>query len=408
MMRWVVWGCMGSALAAGCMADGAPSPHTGEISDSAGVRVVHHTSEEDLAVVRPATVLTVGPETAGAPAEFGAIVDVAVRSDTLFVLDGMAQSVSVFGPDGHFLRTIGSPGDGPGELSRFAASLLSVEDELWIADWGHGRIHRYGPEDEVLPSIAIPAGGTRSWWRVGGDGQMYARTLRRLVNDNGAWAGDDRLVRATDDGALDTIFRFEYGETDIGAPGRPALPLVVNAPMWAVLTDGSIVTTDLESNRLSMLDERGTLRQLITAESWVRHPPSPEDADALVSLLGDKLVALGGSRSTLEQLEVTGPHALPALTALMPTPEGGVMVQRMGAARSAHPRVLNAPDPPAGWGGPRWDMLSPNGARLAIIELEPRTRLLRITEARMVGVQHDPLGREQVVVWERPVPVERP
>lgn len=400
------WAWLPALLLAACSTAPSGSPASGVVTDSAGVRLVQHAGIQP-AVSAPTLRLSIDPATSGDRAEFGAVMDVALRADTVFVLDGMAQSISVFDPGGQFVRAIGAAGDGPGELSRLATSLIVSEREVWVADWGRGTMHRFGPQDEVLPTVPIPAGGTRSWWRLGADDRLYARTLRRLVDD-GAWAGDDRLVRADPDGALDTIYSFSYDETDLGGPGRPALPVVVNAPMWAILADGSIATTNLESGHVTLLDSTGIVRHVVRSEAWTRRVASSDDIEALRTLLGDKLVALGGTRSTLDQLDVADPEYLPAITALLSTPEGSVMVQRMGPAAWAHPRVLNTPDPPAGWGGTTWDVIGPNGAWAGVVRLPPRVRLLRIADGRLVGVRHDELGQERVVVFDWPDTAQTP
>jgi len=54
--------------------------------------------------------------------------------DRIYVLDGQAQEIRVFAPDGDFLRTIGGKGDGPGELSDAAGLNLGPEGRLWVWD----------------------------------------------------------------------------------------------------------------------------------------------------------------------------------------------------------------------------------------------------------------------------------
>ena len=392
------------AIAAGaCDSMSSAKPGSeGEVRDSAGVTIVRHaaTIADPVTSWRADVSTTVDASTAGADGEFGYVADVALAGDTLYVLDVFARSVSVFGPEGALARRIGGPGDGPGELSRFTTSLLLADDTLTVADWGHGRLHHFRPDGSFLGATLFEGGGARSWWRRAPGGEVYARNLTRYVDDESAWRGRDVLVRAARDGsAADTVFRFTYPESDLGGPGRPSLPLVVNAPTWAVLGDGTIVWTTLSTARVYLHGSGGAgPERIIESGDWRRRPPSLEDQSTLLQLMGDRLVSLGGSRSIVDQLGAQQPELLPAITSVRAGPDGTIWVQRMGSVEAVHPMMLNTPDPPDAWGGPLWDVFDPEGRRVASMDLGPRFRPTRIEADRIVGVRRDELGRETVVV----------
>jgi 6-bladed beta-propeller len=75
----------------------------------------------------------------------GFVIDVTMSPDgsEIFVLDGGAFNVSVFGADGRYLYSIGGPGDGPGEFRIPEAVLLVSPDRLVVTD-RFERIHRFG------------------------------------------------------------------------------------------------------------------------------------------------------------------------------------------------------------------------------------------------------------------------
>ncbi|HSM09158.1 MAG TPA: 6-bladed beta-propeller [Gemmatimonadota bacterium] len=74
------------------------------------------------------------------PELFGQVSAVLLgREGDLYVLDGQASEVRVFGPDGTFRRTLGRAGQGPGELNRPAGMALDSEGRLWIMNWGNAR-----------------------------------------------------------------------------------------------------------------------------------------------------------------------------------------------------------------------------------------------------------------------------
>ena len=379
-----------------------PEPGVGTVRDSAGITIVGHPAESETPVPRWSVVrdFRVDATTAGDDAAFGYVADVALAGDTLYVLDATAQSVSVFGADGRILRRIGGPGEGPGELSRFSTSLMLASDTVTVADWGHGRLHHFHANGAFLSSDPFGASGVRSWWRRTESGETLVRTLQRYVDEDDAWRGRDRLLRWRGGGhAVDTLLTFTYREVDLGGPGRPTLPLLVNAPTWAALSDGTIAWTSLEEGRIRLQrpgEARPTL--VIEAEEWRPRAPTADDVSALMRLMGDRLVSLGGSRSVVEQLGAVPPERLPIVTTVRAGAEGTLWVQRMGAVTDAHPMMLNTPDPPSAWGGAIWDVFDPEGRRLAIVDLGPRFRVTRITDRRIVGVRWDELGRETVEV----------
>lgn len=409
---------MTTVLVLGGCGEHASSGHRGwegQVRDSAGVTVVENVGASSVGQgpfrVREVAVVG-GADDLDGP-DLGYVVDVTLDGDTLYVLDAFAQTVSVWGPSGRHLRNVGGPGEGPGELSRFTSSVLLEDDTVLVADWGRGRVHRFLRDGTFLDAPLTSSFEGRSWWRRAGDGRLYARTLSRYVDDHSTWRGDDLLVRPTfgdhregrGDGpgtvvATDTAFRFDYPETDVGGPGRPVLPLVVNAPAWEVLPDGCLAWTTLALDELRIHGVDGRLQRVVRSRTWAPRPPTGSEESALNELMGDKLVSLGGSREAVDQIGAVLPRVLPTLTSVRSGPDSTIWVQRMGRGEDVHAQALNTPDPPAGWGGGRWDVLDAEGRLLGGVDLGRRVRVTRITEDRIVGVRWDELGREAVVVWE--------
>lgn len=92
-------------------------------------------------------------------AGFSRIGSVHLADDgTLWVLETQALEVRVFGPGGERLRSIGGPGDGPGEFRRpWTFGLLG--DTLWVRDTGTGRISWFGPDGSLVletPLTTLP------------------------------------------------------------------------------------------------------------------------------------------------------------------------------------------------------------------------------------------------------------
>jgi hypothetical protein len=66
----------------------------------------------------------------------------------LYVLDDQSQQIHIFGPDGAWVRTVGTMGTGPGEFERAAAVDLSRTGEIWVMEMQKGQL-------SILDSMGI-------------------------------------------------------------------------------------------------------------------------------------------------------------------------------------------------------------------------------------------------------------
>jgi hypothetical protein len=92
--------------------------------------------------------------------EFGRVTGVVAGADgALYVADALAREVRVFSAEGAAVRSIGRPGDGPGEFASIQ-SLGMLGDTLAVLDPFNGRISLFSTDGEWL--------GQRPYARVGG------------------------------------------------------------------------------------------------------------------------------------------------------------------------------------------------------------------------------------------------
>lgn len=91
---------------------------------------------------------------------FGWITDVELGPDGLiYVLDAQASNVRVFEDTGRFVRTIGGPGSGPGELRSPYSLRIDADGTLWIAEEANRRYSRFTLEGENIGTLAAPIRG---------------------------------------------------------------------------------------------------------------------------------------------------------------------------------------------------------------------------------------------------------
>lgn len=90
----------------------------------------------------------------------GEIYDVAVRSDgRIYVADGQAGHVKVFGPEGTLRDSIGRRGGGPGEFRRGPTQVtLARGDSLYVLDAYAREVSVFGPNHEFVRGFSISGG----------------------------------------------------------------------------------------------------------------------------------------------------------------------------------------------------------------------------------------------------------
>jgi len=71
----------------------------------------------------------------------------------LYVTDQRGNRVQVFDLDGKFLRSIGSPGTGPGQFDQPEDLAFDKDGNLWVADGDNHRVQVLTPEGKFLREI---------------------------------------------------------------------------------------------------------------------------------------------------------------------------------------------------------------------------------------------------------------
>ncbi len=131
----------------------------GTVEEIDGVQVVKNPKEplygEDVFVLEEE--LTIGEVEGREEYMFQQIYNLVVAENgDIYILDYKAQHVKVFDRDGQYLRTIGRPGQGPGEL--FLARILVLTTRGEVAIQNINNISYFSREGEFLRSTPLTKG----------------------------------------------------------------------------------------------------------------------------------------------------------------------------------------------------------------------------------------------------------
>ncbi len=149
--------------------------------------------------------------------QFGSIRRVAFDgAGQLYVFDEQAQYIFVVGPGGELRRTLGGPGEGPGEL-RIPAGLAVMRDgRVVILDIGYPGYHLFKADGEYERRVGLPVSGRRM-----------------MQTDYFPYPGGDAVVSAV--GSRPLFIRFFDEGGDQSHTSRPVERLILT---------GEVVTKD--------------------------------------------------------------------------------------------------------------------------------------------------------------------
>lgn len=107
--------------------------------------------------------LRIGRVEGDGPDVFGRIRNVfADSAGRIWAMDSQARALHLFDASGEFVRTIGRPGEGPGEVATNSCAYAGPAGEIWIE--GGGRWQRFDTTGVLLGSIPMTRNCARSLW----------------------------------------------------------------------------------------------------------------------------------------------------------------------------------------------------------------------------------------------------
>jgi len=288
--------------------------------------------------------LRIGTLEGTGPDLFGQIDALEVdRDGRIWVLEGQAQELRVFGRDGRWLRTIGRKGGGPGELAQAIGMAWGPDGNLRVIDPQNNRISVIDTAGTFVRSHYMLGGFVFMPWPGGFDtaGVFYNYTPDLQ-------ASDFQLLLVRYDSTLkpiDSIRTPRYpgaenffelrtpqgGRMRSGVPFSPALEwrLTSAGDFWAALTG------PYELLRLGRAGD--TLRVVKMAFEPI--PVTSEDVDSAVA--GLKWFTSQGGKVDRSRI----PSTKPALSSVYVADDGYLWVQLTTRDRMDRGRLFDVLDP---------------------------------------------------------------
>ena len=209
-------GALSTAFLAGCGGD-SPSLRTSTtVLDSADVEIV--TSDPagtgDHCTLGNEPTLSIGAKEGkegDAPHLFHQVRAAGRLSDgSVAVVDGSSREIRVFGTTGEHLRTMGGPGEGPGEFRGPWLLWVLPGDTLWVGDYLPWRFNVFSPDGVFSRSVTPDDFSLHTLTPPGGvlDDGISVNVTQSLDGTGGGFAAPINylvIAHGPDEAVLDTI-----------------------------------------------------------------------------------------------------------------------------------------------------------------------------------------------------------
>ncbi len=376
----------------------------GTQTDSAGVAIITNPSEGLWAPGDAWTVeevLSIGSVEGDVVYQFGTIAGVDVDpAGNVYVADQQAQDVRVYDPNGRYLRTLGGPGSGPGEMGRGITGVFVVGDEILVPDLGNQRIDRFDLEGAPLASQRLDlAQGIPLRWDAFSGGRLIVQKRALNIGDSTATPHGDPILTLTAEGEEpDTVAVLPIGQSFQVTGGRARIRQFEPEPIWDADPDGRILTGMNDAWRFEVWAADGSLSRVITRPSE-RKPVTERDKQVFKDAIADLARQQGAPPQAVEALlqQMEFADYFPTFVTIALGPNGSVWVQnfRSGDELAGEGETFDVQD----MGSTDWGVFDAEGRYLGIVTFPGRYQPIRAMGDRFYGVARDELDVQSLKVY---------
>ena len=410
-----------AALALGTLLSGCG--HGGDhgsysVRDSAGVKIA---TNGDVGAWTPDQVwhfqedLRIASSDTDPHRRFTAVLGLGVTSGGDILLLEPEPQLEEFDAAGRYLRTIGRPGQGPGEFGNGPLFLVMTPgDSAVVIDFGNQRGTVFTPDGHPARTFAAPASGPQSirWDYLPGTGLLEETRSIILPHQHDVKPVDNLLVIGDTGAPRDTLLHLPLGQIlDMsGGVATVKTPYFEPDVEWDATDDGRVLAGKTDQMRISAYDRSGRLK-MIVSKSSPAVPVTEADRDAVRARFRRELERQAASTHNTELPGMIEPmiknmefgSVYPAYSGLLGGPDSTILVQRTvtvsEAAKAADTSGTASGNPLE----PQWDVFDASGRYQGVIRLPAGFRLKAVLGDRFYGVVYDSLNVPSVVRLKRVV-----
>lgn len=391
-------------LLSGC-ADAGSHGWAGTVADSAGIEIVQNPStglwapDEGWKVEE---VLAIGSFEGDEQYQFGRISGVDVDAEgNVYVADAQAQEVRVFDSSGAYVRTIGRPGSGPGELGNGVNGVLVTGTRVMVPDLGNARLASFSPDGTFLDNRRLDMlRGVPVRWDLASAGRVVVQ-LRNLnpADSLVGFRGDPLETLPDESGATDTIVTLPPGESVRMRGGVPQIRIFSPEPIWDFDAKGNLATGRNNELRFSVWSEDGALQRVIT-QAHEAQPVTDRDKRVFLNTMRRAMQDAGAPPQVLEQYlsSVEFAEHYPAFALLTWGPQGTLWVQRIVSGDDLAGDEAETFDP-QDLGSKEWEVFDAEGRYLGIVRFPGKYQPIRTIGDRFYGIARDDMDVQSLKVF---------
>jgi hypothetical protein len=393
-------------IACGDAASGDDENFAGTVRDSAGVRIVANAETglwPEAGGWTTEEVLSIGEAAGDADYQFGQVGGIGVASDgRIAVLDQQAQRVQIYDADGTYLRSVGGPGNGPGELSGQTTGLfVGRGDTMIVADMGNARINVVPMDGEPTSFPIRLEDGIPLRFDMNDSGDLVAQ--RRSMNASAAGTEPtDLITLQTYDGTLtDTLLTPRRGESFELSGGAPSFKLFAAEPMWTMMGDDRIAYASNDVYRINVYDAYGALTQVVTRPHEAR-TVTEADRETVLGMVRQSMEKAGMPPENVSMMmnAVSFADTWPAFTQLRGGPDGTLWVQRLRYLDELSDEDRANWDPQLDNGSAEWDVYESDGRYGGVVTMPESFTPFVFDGDRIYGVFRDDFDVQYVRAYE--------
>lgn len=377
----------------GCVESGSLDiPHS--VRDSNGVRIVEYEGMVQAPTdirLSDGPVLRLGNLEEGGPESFFRISDLALGPGHLFVADMSSEEVRIFSRGGHYLRTIGRDGHGPGEFTRLSMLHLIGGDTLLTYAGGTDRFSLFNLQGKLLnefrtlkgiEGLAFPAAITGSGLILSLDVAASTQLPRSGEIVDSARVALFNLAgqREKTLGSMPFARRFVLSSGDRNSVGSVPFAPVSVFTGWHL----GFCFSPSDSYVIRCFSEEGDLLMEVRWKRTLR-PLTPEDISAYQALVMERVRPQRRAieRSMLEKTPY--PASQPSYQSMISTPGGTLWVKEFRGPRDSKST---------------WHLFGPDGLYRGSFDMPKGFSLRSVTETTAAGIWKDELDVEHVWVFD--------